>query len=241
MRTKLSVNLNKVALLRNTRDVGIPSVTEAAKWCIEAGAHGITVHPRPDERHITRQDVYDLTEVIDDVEFNIEGNPFPDYIDLVTDLHPTQCTLVPDSPEQRTSDHGWNLKEDAEHLSPIIDQLKIEGMRVSLFLDPDAEQVQIAKDIGADRIELYTEAYARAYTEGIADSVMDSYVEAADLAYSIGLDINAGHDLNLDNLHFFLEAIPHVSEVSIGHALIADSILMGIQKATESYLNVLDH
>jgi len=241
MKTKLSVNLNKVALLRNTRDVGMPSVTEAAKWCIEAGAHGITVHPRPDERHITRQDVYDIAEVIDDVEFNIEGNPFPDYIDLVTDLHPTQCTLVPDSPEQRTSDHGWNLKEDGEHLAPIIDQLKIDGMRVSLFLDPDVEQVQIAKDIGADRIELYTEAYARAYTEGIADSVMDSYVAAADLAYSVGLDINAGHDLNLDNRHFFLEAIPHVSEVSIGHALISDSILMGIHKAIESYLNVLDH
>ena len=219
----------------------MPSVTEAAKWCIEAGAHGITVHPRPDERHITRQDVYDLAEVIDDVEFNIEGNPFPDYIDLVTDLHPTQCTLVPDEPDQRTSDHGWNLKEDGEHLAPIIDQLKIDGMRVSLFLDPDAEQVQIAKDIGADRIELYTEAYARAYTEGIADSVMDSYIAAADLAYSIGLDINAGHDLNLDNLHFFLEAIPHVSEVSIGHALISDSILMGIHKAIESYLNALDH
>lgn len=241
MRTKLSVNLNKVALLRNTRDVGIPSVTEAAKWCIEAGAHGITVHPRPDERHITRQDTYDLAEVIDDVEFNIEGNPFPDYIELVNDLHPTQCTLVPDTPDQRTSDHGWNLTKDAERLAPIIDQLKIEGMRVSLFLDPDAEQVQLAKDIGADRIELYTEAYARAYTEGIADSVIDSYIEAADAAYSIGLDINAGHDLNLDNLHFFLEAIPHVAEVSIGHALIADSLLMGIHKAIESYLNALEH
>ena len=240
MRTKLSVNVNKVALLRNTRNVGIPSVTEAVKWAIEAGAHGITVHPRPDERHITRQDVYDIVDVIDEVEFNIEGNPFPDYLELVNDLRPTQCTLVPDTPEQSTSDHGWNLTEDAEHLAPIIEQLKIAGMRVSLFLDPDVEQVEIAKEIGADRVELYTEAYASAYTEGIADSVMDAYVDAAEAAYAIGLDINAGHDLNLDNLGFFCRAMPHLSEVSIGHALIADSLLMGIQKAVESYLNILE-
>lgn len=236
--TALSVNLNKVALLRNARDIGIPSVLEAAATCIAAGADGITVHPRPDERHIRRKDVFDLAAAIR-VEFNIEGNPTPDFLDLVQAVHPAQCTLVPDSPEQRTSDHGWDLVRDGERLAPVIAGLRSTGIRVSLFLDPDTTQVQRAAHLGADRIELYTEPYARAFEAGDPGPVLERYIRAADYAIAAGMGVNAGHDLNLDNLPGFIRAMPPVLEVSIGHALIADALRMGLHAAVLAYCEVL--
>lgn len=237
--TKLSVNLNKVALLRNTRTVGIPSVTKAARICIDAGCHGITVHPRPDERHIRRSDVYELAEIVSPVEFNIEGNPFPEFMKLVGDVRPTQCTLVPDSPEQATSDHGWDLRADRERLIPIIAQLQGWGIRVSLFLDAAPDTVPLAKDLGADRIELYTEPYARAFAEGRAEDVLPRFAEAAKAAQDVGLGVNAGHDLNLRNLGLFCMRVPDVLEVSIGHALIAEALEMGLRNTVRAYLDVL--
>jgi pyridoxine 5-phosphate synthase len=238
--TKLSVNLNKVALLRNTRTIGIPSVTKAARICIEAGCHGITVHPRPDERHIRRSDVYELAEIVAPVEFNIEGNPFPEFMKLVGDVRPTQCTLVPDSPEQATSDHGWDLAADRERLVPIVAGLKERGIRVSLFLDAAPGMVPLAKDIGADRIELYTEPYALAFAEGRAEEVLPRFAEAARAARQAGLGVNAGHDLNLRNLGPFCARVPDVLEVSIGHALIAEALEMGLHNTVRAYLDVLE-
>jgi pyridoxine 5-phosphate synthase len=236
--TQLSVNLNKVALLRNSRSLGIPSVTDAAKTCIRAGAHGITVHPRPDQRHIRISDVYELAQMMT-VEFNIEGNPFiPPFLELVQQVKPTQCTLVPDAPDTFTSDRGWNLAEVGAHLQPIIHNLRDLGVRVSLFLDPDLTQVQLAKDIEADRIELYTEPYAKAFLGENLETVLQQYAQAAQKAHEIGLGVNAGHDLNLHNLYKFC-SIGHVSEVSIGHALIADALEFGLFNAVKEYLNVL--
>jgi len=235
--TKLSVNVNKVALLRNSRDIGIPSVVWAAKTCIEAGAHGITVHPRPDERHIRESDVYELADMLT-VEFNIEGNPFPRYMDIVRKVRPTQCTLVPDVPGALTSDHGWDLSEHGERLKPIIAELHDLGSRVSLFMDPDAEQIPRAREAGADRIELYTEPYARAWEEGNAEPVFEQYSRAAAKAAEVGLGVNAGHDLNRDNLGKFV-SIPGVLEVSIGHALIADALQMGLAPVVKEYLRIL--
>ncbi|HXH04480.1 MAG TPA: pyridoxine 5'-phosphate synthase [Candidatus Competibacteraceae bacterium] len=240
--TALSVNLNKVALLRNSRNIGIPSVVEAARICIAAGAHGITVHPRPDQRHIRIRDVYDLAGLLAEVkpvEYNIEGNPFAEFMALVREVRPTQCTLVPDSPEQQTSDHGWDLVRDGERLRPIIAELQALGIRVSLFLDPEPEQVRLAKAVGADRIELYTEPYAAAFARGEAASQMPRYLAAATLARELGLGLNAGHDLNLDNLPPFIRAIPWVQEVSIGHALIADALKMGLHDTVQAYLRAL--
>lgn len=236
--TKLSVNLNKVALLRNTRALDLPNVVGAAETCIEAGCHGITVHPRPDERHIRRRDVRDLAAMLT-VEFNIEGNPVPRFMDLVRETKPAQCTLVPDSPEQSTSDHGWDLDADGEGLVPIVKELQGLGIRVSLFLDPAEEAVRRAKDVGTDRIELYTEPYARAFAEGAFAEVLARYVHAAEVAESLGLEVNAGHDLNLHNLGAFCAAVPGVAEVSIGHALIADALDMGLAKTVEAYLSIL--
>lgn len=239
--TKLSVNLNKVALLRNARNIGIPSVKRAAQICIDAGAHGLTLHPRPDERHATPSDVYELSALREshrNLEFNVEGNPFPKFLDLVRRVKPTQCTLVPDSPEALTSDHGWDLDTDGERLKPIIDELKSLGIRTSLFMDADATQMQKAKDVGADRIELYTEPYASAYGGREVDAIFERFALAARQAQEVGLGVNAGHDLNLKNLAKFC-SIPNVLEVSIGHALIADAIEMGLFKAVEAYLNVL--
>ena len=236
--TKLSVNVNKVALLRNTRTIGIPSVINAAEICIKAGAHGITVHPRPDQRHIRPSDVYELSEMLT-VEFNIEGNPFPEFIEIVRKVKPTQCTLVPDSPDAFTSDRGWNLSERGKQLMPIIQELKDLGSRVSLFMDPDATQIQLAKEVGADRIELYTEPYATAFRDGNPESEVPRYAHAAETAQGCGLGVNAGHDLNLHNLENFCSSVPGILEVSIGHALIADALEMGLFKTVKEYLKVL--
>lgn len=236
--TNLSVNLNKVALVRNTRNLEIPSVTKAAKICMEAGAHGITVHPRPDERHIRPSDVYALAEIVT-VEFNIEGNPFqPPFMEIVRRVKPTQCTLVPDAPDTFTSDSGWNLKEDKERLLPLIEELKSLGIRVSLFMDAEPTQMQLAKEIGSDRVELYTEPYAAAFEKGNVDEVFPNYVTAAQAAQAVGLGVNAGHDLNLHNLKKFC-SIPNILEVSIGHALIADALEMGLSAAVKAYLQIL--
>jgi pyridoxine 5-phosphate synthase len=240
--TKLSVNLNKVALIRNTRNIGIPSVTKAAQICISAGAHGITVHPRPDERHARPSDVYELAELlaaVPGVEFNVEGNPFPKFMEIVREVKPTQCTLVPDTPEAFTSDHGWNLAEDGERLRPIIEELKDLGIRVSLFMDAADTKMESAKALGADRIELYTEPYAAAYGGDQAEAVFEQFALAARKAQEVGLGVNAGHDLNLENLSKFC-SIPNVLEVSIGHALISDALEMGLFNAVQAYLSILN-
>jgi pyridoxine 5-phosphate synthase len=239
--TRLSVNLNKVALLRNTRNIGIPSVIRAAEQCIAAGAHGITVHPRPDQRHIRPSDVVDLSKVLErhpNIEFNIEGNPFPDFLELVSKVRPTQCTLVPDSPDAATSDHGWNLQDDATRLRPIIAELKGLGTRVSLFMDADSNQWLMAREIGADRVELYTQPYAEAFARNDFDLVLSTFASAARAAQFTGLGVNAGHDLNLQNLPRFFE-IPGILEVSIGHALVADALEVGFSNAVRAYLNTL--
>ena len=240
--TALSVNLNKVALLRNARTINMPSVARAAEVCIAAGAQGITVHPRPDERHIRRRDVYELAELLaahPEVEFNIEGNPFPEFMALVLEVKPTQCTLVPDSPEAFTSDHGWDLSEHAARLRPILDKLGQAGIRTSLFMETDLEQIERASAIGADRIELYTEPYAASFERGNSvESVLELFRRAARHAQGAGLGVNAGHDLNLRNLPLF-STIPNILEVSIGHALVSDALEMGLGPAVEAYLKIL--
>ncbi len=238
--TKLSVNLNKIALLRNQRDIGIPSVLDSAKTVIEAGAHGITVHPRPDERHIRYDDARQLKKMVT-VEFNIEGNPFTGKLmELLRELKPDQATMVPDAPGASTSDHGWNMKQNKERLEPVIKQLKDLGIRVSLFMDPDTAGIQRVKEIGADRIELYTEPYARAFRENEnIEQTLEQFAEAARFANEIGLGLNAGHDLNLKNLGKFCSAVPGILEVSIGHALIADAIEMGLENTVKEYLKAL--
>jgi pyridoxine 5-phosphate synthase len=238
--TKLSVNLNKIALLRNQRDIGIPNVLQAAKTVIKAGAHGITVHPRPDERHTKYSDVYELADIMT-VEFNIEGNPFlGKYMGIVSQVKPNQATLVPDAPDASTSDHGWNLQAERERLAPIVEELKALGIRVSLFMNPDVAGIMMAREIGADRIELYTEPYAKAFRndEGV-DEMLEQYASAAHAAQDAGLGVNAGHDLNLNNLGKFLAVVPGVLEVSIGHALIADALEMGLFKTVKEYLKIL--
>jgi pyridoxine 5-phosphate synthase len=238
-RTALSVNLNKVALVRNTRHLGIPSVTRAAELCLRAGAQGITVHPRPDARHIRAQDVHELHELLKawpQAEFNIEGNPFHNLMDFVREFRPHQCTLVPDAEGQFTSDHGWDMPADAARLKPIIDEAHSLGVRVSLFMDPLPQAMQAVKDLGADRIELYTEGYARAFGSAQQDEVLRRYAESAQAALDGGLGVNAGHDLSRDNLTAFLRAVPGVSEVSIGHAFIADALELGYEATTRAYL-----
>lgn len=235
--TALSVNLNKIALLRNQRDIGIPSVVDAARVCIDAGADGITVHPRPDERHIRRSDVYDLAGQIT-VEFNVEGNPFPDFMRIARDIRPAQCTLVPDDPGQSTSDHGWDLARDGERLAPIVAELKQLGIRVSLFMNPEPDAMADAKALGADRVELYTEPYAAAFVKGEVDESLAQYAAAAASAQAEGLGVNAGHDLNLHNLPLFC-TIPGILECSIGHALIADALMMGLADTVRAYRDIL--
>lgn len=240
--TKLSVNLNKVALLRNSRTLGIPSVVRLGRIALDAGAHGITVHPRPDGRHIRTHDVLELAELLaasPGIEFNIEGNPFHQVMELVRRVRPHQCTLVPDDPGAFTSDHGWNLARDAERLLPVIEELRALGVRVSLFMDPDPEAMAQARRIGADRVELYTEPYARAFGTVEQAREIRRYAEAARAATAAGLGINAGHDLNLANLHPFVSAVPGVLEVSIGHALTADALEMGMAAAVRAYLRAL--
>jgi pyridoxine 5-phosphate synthase len=239
--TRLSVNLNKVALLRNSRNVGIPSVKRAALRCIEAGAHGITVHPRPDQRHIRQADVYDLADLVrgyPGIEFNVEGNPFPEFLEMIRKVRPAQCTLVPDDPDAATSDHGWDLIEAAERLRPIIAQLRGLGVRVSLFMDADSTQWQQARALGADRVELYTQPYAESFARNDFERVLARCAGAASAAQSAGLGVNAGHDLNLRNLGQFCR-IPGILEVSIGHALVADALEMGFHNAVKAYLHVL--
>jgi pyridoxine 5-phosphate synthase len=236
--TALSVNLNKVALVRNTRHLGIPSVTRAATLCLEAGAAGITVHPRPDERHIRAGDVHDLATLLKawpDREFNIEGNPFHNLMDFVRQVRPHQVTFVPDSEGQFTSDHGWTFPQDAERLKPLIDEAKALGVRVSLFMDPIPEAMAAAKAVGADRVELYTETYASTYGTPKQASTLAAFKATAEAALAVGLGINAGHDLNRDNLHTFLTTVPGVQEVSIGHALIADALEIGYAETVRVY------
>ncbi len=248
----LSVNLNKIALIRNSRDTTNPDVVEHARLCIEAGADGITVHPRPDQRHIRASDCYALAPVLD-VEFNIEGNPFagpriseragvddyPGFMTLVRDTKPAQCTLVPDGDNQLTSDHGFNLKRDGDALAPLLAELKGLGIRTSLFMDPDPEQIALAAQVGADRIELYTETYARACAANKdVDAVFARFVRAAEAATEAGLGINAGHDLNLHNLPRFA-TLPGLLEVSIGHALTVDALRMGLAATVVAYQRAL--
>ena len=238
--TKLSVNLNKIALLRNQRDIGIPDVIKSAMTIIKAGAHGITVHPRPDERHIKYNDAGRLKKMLT-VEFNIEGNPFTGKLmELLHELKPDQATLVPDEPGANTSDHGWNMQQNKERLEPVVNELKDMGIRVSLFMDPDTEGIKIAKEIRADRIELYTEPYASAFrTNENLEQTLERFAAAARFANEIGLGLNAGHDLNLENLNKFCSTVPGILEVSIGHALIADAIEMGLENTVKEYLKIL--
>ncbi len=245
--TALSVNLNKVALVRNTRHLGIPSVTRAAALCLQAGASGITVHPRPDARHIRAQDVVDLAELLKawpDREFNVEGNPFHNLMDCVADLRARQLpvhqvTFVPDGEGQFTSDHGWSFPTDTERLRPLIAQAHALGLRVSLFMDADPAAMQAAKAAGADRIELYTEPYAAAWGTAEQGIQLARFAAAAQAALDAGLGVNAGHDLNRDNLAAFVQQVPGVSEVSIGHALIADALELGYGATVEAYLECL--
>lgn len=250
--TALSINLNKIALIRNSRDTDYPSITQHAQSCIDAGADGITVHPRPDQRHIRVSDCLDLAEMLT-VEFNIEGNPFaaamksdrqgvsdyPGFIDLVKVIKPEQCTLVPDNNHQLTSDHGFDLKQCSEQLSPVIEELQALGIRVSLFMDPDLEQIELAKQLGTDRIELYTGPYAHAFDRDInADATFQRFYRAAEKSQQLNLGLNAGHDLNLNNLSHFA-TIPGLLEVSIGHAITVDAINMGLSNAIKAYQQCL--
>jgi pyridoxine 5-phosphate synthase len=240
--TFLSVNLNKVALLRNTRSVGIPNVSRAARVALGAGAHGITVHPRPDGRHVRAHDVRELAALLKEwpgAEFNIEGNPFHGLLEFVRDVRPAQCTLVPDETGAFTSDHGWDLAKDGERLEPIVAEAKSLGVRVSLFMDPVPETMSAARKVGADRVELYTEPYARAFGTKEENSVLGGYTAAAAAAHSAGLGVNAGHDLNRQNLPLFLHSVPGVLEVSIGHALIADALELGLAETVRQYLEAI--
>jgi pyridoxine 5-phosphate synthase len=240
--THLSVNLNKIALLRNSRSLGIPSVIRAAEIVLNAGAHGVTVHPRPDQRHIRVGDVHDLSHLLkqrSDAEFNIEGNPFEGLLELVSVVRPHQCTLVPDDPAAFTSDHGWDIKRDGHSLRPVIEKLHAWGVRVSLFMDPVPDDMQLVRALGADRIELYTEPYAAAYSGPDESDIASIYAAAARAAQNAGLGVNAGHDLNQSNLPQFLVAVPNVLEVSIGHALIADAIESGLAATVSNYLSAI--
>jgi pyridoxine 5-phosphate synthase len=247
--TALSINLNKISLLRNSREGNYPNVLQHAQLCIDNGADGITVHPRPDQRHIRPSDVRELSALVQPlatVEFNVEGNPFapavddyPGFIALVEQTKPDQCTLVPDNDSQLTSDHGFELTQSGNALEPIIRRLKDQGMRVSLFMDPDLEQIKLASEIGADRVELYTGPYATAWGSESAESLFHQHKEAAQLATSLGMGVNAGHDLNLHNLAKFA-SIPGLLEVSIGHAFIVDSLTMGMASTVQAYKKLLN-
>lgn len=240
--THLSVNLNKVALLRNTRSLGIPDVTRAARIALEAGADGITVHPRPDGRHVRANDVEALAALLREwpqAEFNIEGNPFHGLLDFVEAVRPHQCTLVPDETGAFTSDHGWDLPKDSRKLVPILDKLRTLSVRISLFMDPAPEAMPLARELGVDRVEIYTEPYARAWGTAEQGTVLNAYAQAARAAQKAGLGVNAGHDLNRENLPAFLRAVPRVLEVSIGHALIADALVLGLDATVRDYLRVI--
>lgn len=235
--TKLSVNINKIATLRNARGGNNPDVVRVALDCERFGAQGITVHPRPDERHIRHQDVFDLRPQLS-TEFNIEGYPSEDFCNLVIKAKPAQVTLVPDAPDQLTSNHGWDTKNNIEFLTPIVKRFKDAGIRVSIFIDPDKEMADYAKQIGADRVELYTEPYASQYVTD-REKAIAPFIEVARHCREIGLGLNAGHDLSLQNLAYFHACIPWVDEVSIGHALICDALYLGLRETIKEYLNCL--
>ncbi len=244
--TALSVNVNKVALLRNSRHLNIPSVVRAAQCCLAAGCQGITIHPRPDERHIRAGDVGEIAALMKQwpqAEFNIEGNPFHNLMDLVRTVRPHQATFVPDSVDQFTSDHGWNLPADSTRLRPLIDECHALGVRVSLFMDPLPQAMAHARQAGADRVELYTEGYARVHAQAGPGPELErslaAYAAAAQAALQAGLGVNAGHDLNRDNLVEFLRAVPGVAEVSIGHALVADALELGYAATVQAYLQAI--
>lgn len=251
MAIALSVNLNKIALVRNSREGDSPNIEVFGRMALDAGAQGLTVHPRPDARHIRPNDVFRLRKIVDDypgTEFNIEGNPFalargqyPGLLSLVKDTAPHQCTLVPDTDGQLTSDHGFDLFTDGDRLLPILNSFKALGVRSSLFMDPNLEQIAKAKEIGADRIELYTGPYAEAYAakgeSSSTQALFDSFCTAAKRAHELGLGVNAGHDLNLDNMQLF-KLLPHLEEVSIGHALTIDAWYLGFENAIKAYLKV---
>lgn len=237
MTTKLSVNINKIATLRNARGGDVPSVTQIAVDAQKFGAQGITIHPRPDERHITRKDVYDLKPLVT-TEFNIEGNPHPDFIKMVLDVKPEQVTLVPDADDAITSNAGWDCKTHLDKLTDIVAQFKNAGIRTSIFLDPNPEMVEWAAKTGTERIELYTEAYAKHYLENKEAAIKD-YYETAVKATEYNLGINAGHDLSLENLKYFSDNIQNLLEVSIGHALISEALYMGLENTIQAYLKRL--
>ncbi len=250
--TALSVNLNKIALIRNSRDTRNPDIPLHAQLCIDAGADGITVHPRPDQRHIRVQDCHDLAAMLS-VEFNIEGNPmtgprksdragvsdYPGFMALVREIRPAQATLVPDGDNQLTSDHGFDLHKDGDRIAPLVAELKALGIRTSLFMDPEPAQMRLAAELGADRVELYTESYAQAFANGTEiDAVLQRYIRAAEAAAEAGLGVNAGHDLDLHNLPAF-SRLPGLLEVSIGHALTVDALRLGLAGAIAAYQRAL--
>ena len=239
--TRLSVNLNKIALLRNARGGDLPNVMAFARRCIEHGAEGLTIHPRPDERHITRRDVYDLAELVptDDCEYNIEGYPSEEFLRMVEEVRPTQCTLVPDAPDQLTSDHGWDAIGRGDLLRDVVERLHAAGIRTSLFIDPDPAQLDAAKATGTDRVELYTGPYAEAVATD-REQAVKPYAIAGHHAADIDLGLNAGHDLNLDNLSFFVRHVPTVLEVSIGQAFVRDCLYDGLENTIGYYLRALD-
>ncbi|MCF6279864.1 MAG: pyridoxine 5'-phosphate synthase [Flavobacteriaceae bacterium] len=232
--TKLSVNINKIATLRNSRGGNTPSVVEASIKIQGFGAQGITIHPRPDERHIRYQDAYDLIPTIK-TEYNIEGNPIKKFVDLVLDVKPTQVTLVPDAVDAITSNAGWNTIENQSFLQEVISEFKRNNIRTSIFIDADLKMIENAVKIGTDRIELYTEEFALEYEKGNKNAI-DKYVEASKLSHELGMKVNAGHDLSLDNIHFFAKQMPYLDEVSIGHALISESLYLGLENVVNMYL-----
>ncbi|MBI3264209.1 MAG: pyridoxine 5'-phosphate synthase [Acidobacteria bacterium] len=241
---RLSINVNKVATVRNSRGGSVPSVIEAVRVCLKAGAPGITVHPRADARHITPRDVQEIAAELAPrrgaVEYNIEGDPRPDLVELVEQTRPDQCTLVPVRPGEVTSEAGWPPTTDRQQTTRVVDRLHRAGVRISLFVDPAAEPIRWAAEMGADRIELYTEPFARAFERGATEGQrsFDTYARVAELAHALGLGINAGHDLDLDNLQLF-RALPHLDEVSIGHAIISRAIFVGLDRVVREYLQVL--
>lgn len=242
-RTALSVNVNKIALLRNSRHLDIPNVVALSRIALESGAQGITVHPRPDQRHIRTHDVHDLAALLRQwphAEYNIEGNPSHNLMQFVRELKPHQCTLVPDSESQFTSDHGYDLPRDSAALKPLVDELRALGVRVSLFMDPLPEAMRHAAELGVDRVELYTEPYAKAHGTPQQASELARYAAAARAAQAVGLGVNAGHDLNRANLTDFLHAVPGVLEVSIGHALVADALELGMAATVRAYQRCID-
>ncbi|WP_314895202.1 pyridoxine 5'-phosphate synthase [uncultured Capnocytophaga sp.] len=232
--TKLSVNINKIATLRNSRGGNVPDLLQVATDIQEFGAEGITIHPRPDERHIRYQDAFDLKKIVH-TEYNIEGNPIPKFIDLVLQIKPTQVTLVPDGEDVLTSNAGWDTVTHKDYLTEIIAEFKRNGIRTSLFVDPITSMIEAAAKTGTDRVELYTEAYAKGYALGNKEAIIP-YVQAAKVAHQVGLGLNAGHDLSLENLRYFKENIPTLLEVSIGHALISEALYLGLQNVVSMYL-----